>query len=626
MLSAERFIKTYNLSGTTANLVLKMHVNVTGVSEEFSNDRNSNSYVASVSIPLTSKTVEVKITSAIPAEAEKILSYTTEKESEVFKTVAIILASVGALLFLVLLAFGYLSRNIDVTYDIKVAKLVRNYKSFIQKIRNKFDTDGYQLLVIDTFNEMLEIRDITQSPILMEENEDRTCSKFYIPTNTKLLYLFEIKVEDYDSIYGTDKESSPAYYDDLSEAELSPDGVSENELVSESVENDGALLKTEVTSGLATQTESEKEEIEEVLECALQVSEGISEEELTANVLNGIVEQEPSDSDTEEGESIAYIDVTGKKINVSCNRSFTANLIQSNERVKAYYDAVKNHVLSYKGVKTRISWKFESYKKGRIQLFKMKIRGKTICLYCALDPNEFDRAKYFHEEALAKTFASVPMLVRIRSDRGLKKALGLIDTVMEKYAINKLSEPENKNYSNEYPYETTKQLIERKLIKLLLQPENSRKIEHKTKVVVEYGDKVDELVILDGSSVTPTEIAEAVVASEITLTDAECDELLREANATVENGGTEVIAVALCDRSKETGIYRYDPCGEVFSAGDTVIVPVRDAKGIGTSVRKAVVVSGNHSVSVDSLDKPLQRVIGVIKHKDSDKASSVIVV
>jgi hypothetical protein len=52
------------------------------------------------------------------------------------------------------------------------------------------------------FTDLLEIRDTIQSPILMSENEDQTCTTFMIPTNTKILYVFEVKVEDYDDIYG----------------------------------------------------------------------------------------------------------------------------------------------------------------------------------------------------------------------------------------------------------------------------------------------------------------------------------------------------------------------------------------------------------------------------------------
>ena len=43
---------------------------------------------------------------------------------------------------------------------------------------------------------MLEIRDTVQSPLLMYENEDKTCSQFFITTAEKVLYLYEIAVEE----------------------------------------------------------------------------------------------------------------------------------------------------------------------------------------------------------------------------------------------------------------------------------------------------------------------------------------------------------------------------------------------------------------------------------------------
>ena len=52
--------------------------------------------------------------------------------------------------------------------------------------------------MVDTFDEMLEIRDTLQTPILMHENDDRTCTKFLIPTGNKLLYQYTIQVEGYE--------------------------------------------------------------------------------------------------------------------------------------------------------------------------------------------------------------------------------------------------------------------------------------------------------------------------------------------------------------------------------------------------------------------------------------------
>ena len=59
--------------------------------------------------------------------------------------------------------------------------------------------------MIKTFVEMLNIRDTIQLPILMSENKDFTKTTFVIPTENKILYVFEIKVENYDEIYPEEK-------------------------------------------------------------------------------------------------------------------------------------------------------------------------------------------------------------------------------------------------------------------------------------------------------------------------------------------------------------------------------------------------------------------------------------
>jgi len=198
---AKSFISTYQLRDVAASLQVQMHVNVVGASEEFHASENANTYVSSISIPLATNTLSINITSAPPANNQKILSYTTAGVALVFRNTAFAFGAVALLVGLTLLIYTYVSRNQDITYDIRVKRLLSAYKSFIQRVKNEFDTSGYQVMCLMTFNELLEIRDTIQSPILMFENADRTRSSFFIPTCSNLVYLFEIKVEDYDEIY-----------------------------------------------------------------------------------------------------------------------------------------------------------------------------------------------------------------------------------------------------------------------------------------------------------------------------------------------------------------------------------------------------------------------------------------
>ena len=203
---AERFVEVYDLNNTKSVLVLKMHMNVIGACEEFSDD-NSNAYTVSLNVPLSSKTVNMTISSSVEEGDNQILARENERLKNLFFVSTVILFCLLAIDALILVLFVYITRNHDINYEIQLKRIINNYKSFIQRINNPLEISEYQPLFVNTFGEMLEIRDTIQSPILAYENEDKTLTQFLIPTNTKILYIFEVKVGDYDEIY---KESTPA--------------------------------------------------------------------------------------------------------------------------------------------------------------------------------------------------------------------------------------------------------------------------------------------------------------------------------------------------------------------------------------------------------------------------------
>ena len=252
----------------------------------------------------------------------------------------------------------------------------------------------------------------------------------------------------------------------------------------------------------------DKKPVEEVVE--EPVEEVIEEpvEEVVEEAAEKVVEEEVAPEVVEVPAEVdavvvpTYFDNEGNKIDIKYSRSITANIIQSDDTVKSYYSELKNHILSYKGVKSRISWKFDSYNRGRDQLFKIKLRGKTICLYCALNPDDFDKSKYHHEAIDAKIFEDVPMLVKIKSGLGLRKAKELVDIEMAGLEIEKNPKAKEVDYVNQYPYEENEPLIERGLIKILVS--DDQVIKKSTKPVEE---PVAEEVI--------PEVVEEVVAEEV---------------------------------------------------------------------------------------------------------------
>ncbi len=193
---ANKFLETYSLTKTTSHIVVTLEVDVLSDCEAFSGSA-VDTYKSELRIPLTTETVNIKMTSAVPDDEAKMIACTRGAGSEAFRTTAIVLGVIDVLAIALLAAFVLLTRTPDITYTARLKKIVSQYKSYIQKINNLFETHGYQTILVNTFEEMLEIRDTIQAPILMHENEDKTCTKFMIPTDSKLLYVYKIEVEGY---------------------------------------------------------------------------------------------------------------------------------------------------------------------------------------------------------------------------------------------------------------------------------------------------------------------------------------------------------------------------------------------------------------------------------------------
>ncbi|MBO5416166.1 MAG: hypothetical protein J6A83_06005 [Clostridia bacterium] len=281
---ANRFIETYDLSDTTSALTVRVKVKVYSSSASFENT-TVNEHVVALNIPLTEKAVNIEMTSSVPPTELKTIACDGGSGKEVFKVGAIILGLVDILVILFMVAFIYLTKNSDITYANKVKRITSSYKSYIQKITNAFDKTGYQILYVESFDALLEIRETLQEPILMYENEDQTCAEFMIPTKTMLLYLYVVKVDGYEELYSADEaEDIPT-----DEAEEIP--ADEEEAVVETVVIADPVVVMDMPDDEETEEETE-EVIEEVTEeTAEEIVEEIVEETIEEDVPEVVVEE-----------------------------------------------------------------------------------------------------------------------------------------------------------------------------------------------------------------------------------------------------------------------------------------------------------------------------------------------
>ena len=214
---ARSFIDTYDLKDGMSSLTVTLNVKTNCSNKNFTNDCQ-NTYSTSLNIPLAVDTFSIHSTSSSAADDVKVFEYQGVANRIFFLVIGIVTISLAALLVIELLIFLHLTKNEDITYAARIRKIFNSYGSFIQRVDGEFDTKGYQIVMIKTFLEMLAIRDTIQSPILAFENGDETMTRFFIPTNTKILYVFELKVDNYDEIYS--KVEEPVILEEVDEDEL----------------------------------------------------------------------------------------------------------------------------------------------------------------------------------------------------------------------------------------------------------------------------------------------------------------------------------------------------------------------------------------------------------------------
>ncbi len=117
-------------------------------------------------------------------------------------------------------------------------------------------------------------------------------------------------------------------------------------------------------------------------------------------------------------------------------RSFEAKIIESDREIKQYYSEIKNALLSYGKVRSQVSWSNDRYTVNRETVAKVGVRGKTLCLYLALNPDEFPATIYHQKYAGdTKMYEKTPMMLKIKSPIAARRATKLISLLMERYGL-----------------------------------------------------------------------------------------------------------------------------------------------------------------------------------------------
>lgn len=297
------------------------------------------------------------------------------------------------------------------------------------------------------------------------------------------------------------------------------------------------------------------------------------------------IEDVESDEDVEESD--------GKFVRY--NRAFIAKMSLAADNLKAYYNILKNCILSYKSVKSRLSWCFDSFNCGRHRLIKINVRGNGLIVYLALDPSHYEGTKYrFRDVGYKKKFEYVPMQIKVKSKRGLRYAIELTADVMARFGIA-AGVTGRVAYAPER--ESVEMLMQRNLMRVVNQ---GAEVDEDAEPLTAEREPIAEVVVVEQEAAAALEAA-ADVAEEAPQEAPIVDAVLADAAISDKDAMAQVsVESARRTKGNKRVMVNIDVISRAFQAGDVVTLETLIAKRLVPASAGYLKVCAR-----GALDKPL---------------------
>ena len=185
---AREFVSRYALIDTESTLVLRMSVYVPEMSGSFKwNDVGA--YEIDLRIPLCQSTVRPEVETTVLSESRVIGESSSAAGAVLAFAILFIVLDVAA----VSLAISFVTlTNEKSEYEKKMRRLRADYKGYIKKVRNEFDTSGYKIIFMDSLDDLIDMRECEHSSVLLYESENGEYSRFFILMPPNVMYAFDM--------------------------------------------------------------------------------------------------------------------------------------------------------------------------------------------------------------------------------------------------------------------------------------------------------------------------------------------------------------------------------------------------------------------------------------------------
>ena len=188
-----KFKDIYDLNNSLSTLNINLYVAIDNIDDTSLNLNEKK--VSSITIPLTERTVSIDINNEIIQDNNKMV-INKECTHNWILLISLVFLLFSIIYTIYLIIYSRRTRTAQMIYEKEIKSIMNNYDSYIQKISGTYDIGTSQVLKIESFNDMLEIRDTLKQPILMLENEKKNGTFFIIPATNSIIYTYALRVVD----------------------------------------------------------------------------------------------------------------------------------------------------------------------------------------------------------------------------------------------------------------------------------------------------------------------------------------------------------------------------------------------------------------------------------------------
>lgn len=197
---AKNFIDTYGLTAD-AKLVVSLYVDVSGKHAEFEK-KFTDRKVMSMTIPLTSKTINIEMNYELSNSTDEVLQYRqTVINNKVLFVFSICLGVLDIIAMIAVIVYIIMTRDNATIYKKKLEKILRDYGRYIsetaitERVEDMMKTRSLRIEIIKSFSDLLDVRDSLGKPILYHEERPGEEAIFYIITD-RVGYIYVMRASE----------------------------------------------------------------------------------------------------------------------------------------------------------------------------------------------------------------------------------------------------------------------------------------------------------------------------------------------------------------------------------------------------------------------------------------------